>query len=67
MAIDIPTENLTSLNLRTEGSGYAITWPPDTNIFHMTLGKHLGAETRDMPAMIFEAVSYTHLTLPTKA
>ncbi|MBY4893564.1 AMP-binding protein [Rhodobacteraceae bacterium N5(2021)] len=50
----IPSEHLSALNLRAEGDGYAIAWEPDTNIFHMTLGRHLGPEARNKPAMIFE-------------
>jgi acetyl-CoA synthetase len=42
------------LNLTNEGGVLRITWPEDTNIYHMTLGKHLGPQTRDMPAMIYE-------------
>lgn len=53
-AISIPQDKLAALNLRRDGDGYAIVWPDDTNIFHMTLGKHLGPDSRDMPAMIFE-------------
>ncbi|WP_299854100.1 acyl-CoA synthetase [uncultured Roseobacter sp.] len=52
--IDIPPELLPQLNLHRDGEGYRIRWPDDVNIFHMTLGKHLGAETRDHPALIFE-------------
>lgn len=52
--LDIPAELLAPMNLRREGAGYAIVWPEDANIFHMTLGKHLGPESRDRPAMIFE-------------
>lgn len=50
----IPAALLSRLNLRPEGDGYAITWPSNVNIFHMTVGKHLGPSTRDMPAMIYE-------------
>lgn len=52
--LHIPPAHLAALNLSAEPDGYAIKWPADTNIFHMTLGKHLGADKRDDPAMIFE-------------
>ncbi|MEM7193200.1 MAG: hypothetical protein AAF405_10150, partial [Pseudomonadota bacterium] len=50
----IPTERQASLNLKATAEGYEIVWPADANIFHMTLGKHLGPDMRDRPAMIFE-------------
>ncbi|MDA8586682.1 AMP-binding protein [Rhodobacteraceae bacterium] len=50
----IPTDDLAALNLATDGAALRITWGADANIFHMTLGKHLGPKTRDLPAMIFE-------------
>ncbi len=53
-AIDIPDALLPALNLRRSEGGYEIQWPEDANIYHMTLGKHLGPETRDKPAMIYE-------------
>ncbi len=52
--LHIPPEHLTALNLSATQDGHAITWEPDANIFHMTLGKHLGPATRDRPAMIYE-------------
>ena len=51
----ISTEERVRLNLRAAGSDLEIAWPGDTNIYHMTLGKHLGPAMRDRPAMIFEA------------
>ena len=51
---NIPDDQLARLNLSRHGDGYRINWSDDVNIFHMTLGKHLGPETRDNPAMIFE-------------
>ncbi len=53
-AISIPESRLPGLNLQNDGSGYRIGWAEDANIFHMTLGKHLGEGTRDNPALIFE-------------
>ncbi len=53
--IVIPAASLAALNLVPSGDGYAITWPSDTNIFHMTVGKHLGPNTRDRPALIYQA------------
>ncbi len=52
--IQIPEAQLPTLNLIADGAGHKIVWPEDANIFHMTLGKHLGPESRDLPAMIFE-------------
>lgn len=50
----IGDDRLASLNLRRDGDGVAITWPSDCNIFAMTLGKHLGPESRDRTAMVLE-------------
>ena len=50
----IPSGRLSALNLSETPTGYEISWAPDANIFHMTLGKHLGPVTRNRPAMIFE-------------
>ncbi len=61
-SIHIPATRLDALNLRIAGDGHEITWPADTNIFHMTLGKHLGPRTRNNPAMIFEAADGTITT-----
>lgn len=52
--LDIPSDLQAGINLTETPDGYEIKWPDDANIFHMTLGKHLGQKTRDMPAMIFE-------------
>ncbi|MEO9821350.1 MAG: AMP-binding protein [Paracoccaceae bacterium] len=52
--IEIPADRLAALNLRNDGDGLAISWPDDVNIFHMTVGKYLGAATRNDPAMIYE-------------
>ena len=57
MKIDIPQDRLAALNLTADDAGYAIGWAEDTNIFHMTVGKYLGPEHRDKPAMIFEDTS----------
>lgn len=50
----VPREKLPELNLREKDAGYEIVWPDDCNIFHMTVGKYLDAESRDKPAMIYE-------------
>ena len=50
----IPSGRLSALNLSETPTGYEISWAPDANIFHMTLGKHLGPVMRNRPAMIFE-------------
>lgn len=52
--LTIPAEIRTALNLSPTADGYDIKWPTDANIFHMTLGKHLGPDTCDTPAMLFE-------------
>lgn len=46
---------LEALRLTREAPGqYAITWPADYNIYTATVGRFLGPEDRDKPAMIFE-------------
>ncbi|WDR06269.1 AMP-binding protein [Devosia rhodophyticola] len=45
---------LDKLNLRRDGDALRIVWPADTNIYHMTLGRHLAPEMRDRTAIIFE-------------
>lgn len=40
---------------RDTSGGYAITWPADYNIYTATVGRYLGPNHRDNPAMIFEA------------
>ena len=42
------------LNLVQRHNELKIEWPEDTNLFHMTVGQHLGAESRDRTAMIYE-------------
>lgn len=60
--INIPRDLHAGLNLTEVGDGYEIGWPDDANIFHMTVGKHLGPDTRDNPAMIFEdSAGVTHM------
>jgi len=47
---------LAALHLTRDAPGrYAITWPADYNIYTATVGRYLGREDRDKPAMIFEA------------
>ncbi len=47
---------LAELHLQRNSPGtYAITWPDDYNIYTATVARFLGPETRDNPAMIFEA------------
>ncbi|MEM6610313.1 MAG: AMP-binding protein [Pseudomonadota bacterium] len=60
--LDIPEDALSGLNLTQTGAGYKITWAEDANIFAMTLGKHLGPESRNLPAMIYEdPAGQTHM------
>ena len=49
-------DDLSELNLVRHGPGeYSIEWPSDYNIYKATVGRYLGPEDRDKPAMIFEA------------
>lgn len=50
----LANEDLKRLNLRRSESVTKITWSPNANIFHMTVGRHLGPESRDRTAMIYE-------------
>lgn len=52
--LQLPAAQLTELNLHAENDQLRIEWPDDVNLFHMTLGKHLGDENRHRTAMIFE-------------
>ena len=46
---------LAALHLSRDASGrYTITWPADYNIYSATVGRFLGPDDRDKPAMIFE-------------
>lgn len=45
---------LSDLNLEVQQERVRIVWPSNTNIYHMTLGKHLGATDRDRIALVFE-------------
>lgn len=47
-------QQLAQLNLNRDTDRLQITIPADANIYHMTLGKHLGPDMRDRPALIFE-------------
>ena len=53
-SIDIPTSMLQPMNLRRTDAGYMIDPAPESNIYHMTVGRHLGPESRDRPAMLYE-------------
>ena len=63
MVIEVPEHQCAKLNLCRENGQYRIEWPDDANIFHMTLGKHLGPDSRDRPAMIFETSENTTETM----
>lgn len=52
--LSIPADMLGALNLHSDGAGYRIGWYQDVNIYHMTVGQHLGPESRDKPALLFE-------------
>ena len=45
---------LARLNLVRRDSQLQIEWPDNVNLFHMTVGQHLGPESRDRTAMIYE-------------
>jgi len=47
-------DTLSHLNLHNDGDRWNIVWPDDSNIFHMTVGKHLDTDTRHRTATIFE-------------
>jgi acetyl-CoA synthetase len=48
-------EDTGRLKLRqTDNGGYEIFWPADYNIYSATVGRFLGPEHRNRPAMIFE-------------
>lgn len=52
----LSADALASLHLtRKQSGGYEITWPSDYNIYTATVGRFLGPQDRDKPAMIFEA------------
>ncbi len=42
------------LNLVQRDDRLHIEWPDNVNLFHMTVGQYLGAESRDRTAMIYE-------------
>lgn len=51
----LSTQSLEALHLRRDAANqYAITWPADYNIYSATVGRYLGPNDRDKPAMIFE-------------
>lgn len=47
-------DDLARLNLARTTGGYEIRWPEDANIYHMTLGRHLGPGDRDRTAIVCE-------------
>ena len=49
----LSAETLYRLNLTVTDSGVCITWPEDTNIFHMTVGKYLGVNDRHRLALVY--------------
>lgn len=49
----LSAETLKRLNLKVTEGEVKITWPEDTNIFHMTVGKYLGENDRHRVAMIY--------------
>jgi acetyl-CoA synthetase len=53
---------LSRLNLSRGDGQLRIVWPQETNIYHMTVGQHLGPQTRDRPALIYETPGGTITT-----
>lgn len=47
-------DELRELNLDRSSGSLRITWPQSANIYHMTLGKHLGPDNRDRTAIVYE-------------
>ena len=47
--------DLARLNLVREADALRIRWPEGTNIYHMTLGRHLGSNDRTRTALIYES------------
>lgn len=45
---------LRALKLERQDNGVRIVIPQDANIYHMTLGRHLGAGDRDRAAIVYE-------------
>ncbi|WP_293445347.1 AMP-binding protein [Planktotalea sp.] len=55
---------LADLHLKQDASGkYQIKWPADYNIYTATVGRFLGPDDRDKPAMIFEVEDGSVTTL----
>ena len=53
------TQTLSKLNLQCSDDQWSIAWQDNTNIFDMTLGKHLDTQSRERTAMIFETATGT--------
>ncbi|MFK7878982.1 AMP-binding protein [Roseobacter sp.] len=52
----LDSKALSELHLtQTRSGAYEITWPDDYNIYSATVGRFLGPDDRDKPAMIYEA------------
>ncbi len=58
----ISEKSRAALNLVEQDHCLQIKWPADVNIYHMTVGKHLGPQSRDRPALIFAAPDGTVTT-----
>ena len=55
----LDSNTLSKLNLQNNDDQWSIAWEDNSNIFHMTLGKHLDADSRQGTAMIFETADGT--------
>jgi len=51
---NMDADTLAQLNLVQHGNTLNIEWPDDTNLFHLTVGKHLDPVSRERVAMIYE-------------
>ena len=55
--------DLAALHLTRSGNaGLGIAWPADYNIYKATVGRYLGPQDRDRPAMIYETPDGTVIT-----
>lgn len=52
--LQLPSAKLNEMNLHVAQGQLNIDWPSDVNLYHMTLGKYLGAADRDRIAILYE-------------
>ena len=51
---NMDADTLARLNLVPRHNQLQIEWPDNVNLFHMTVGQHLGPDSRNRTAMIYE-------------